>query len=59
MRSTRDTAIPTIIARSGLSRAAIASRIGTLGSRLSTYATGGVIPSAVLMVRMRRVAQAE
>ncbi len=44
------------IARSGLSRAEFASRIGTSTSRLSTYATGKVTPSASLMVRMRRVA---
>jgi len=44
------------IARSGLSRAESASRIGTSPSRLSTYATGKVAPSATLMVRMRRVA---
>jgi hypothetical protein len=44
------------IARSGLSRAEFASRIGTSPSRLSTYATGKVTPSASLMVRMRRVA---
>jgi hypothetical protein len=44
------------IARSGLSRAEFASHIGTSPSRLSTYATGKVTPSASLMVRMRRVA---
>ena len=44
------------IAQSGLSRAEFASRIGTSRSRLSTYATGKVTPSASLMVRMRRVA---
>jgi len=44
------------IARSGLTRSAFASRIGTSASRLSTYATGSVTPSAALMVRMRRVA---
>jgi DNA-binding transcriptional regulator YiaG len=44
------------IARSGLSRAEFASRIGTSSSRLSTYATGRVTPSASLMIRMRRVA---
>lgn len=45
-----------IIARSGLTRSAFASWIGTSASRLSTYATGSVTPSAALMVRMRRVA---
>lgn len=44
------------IERSGLSRAEFASRIGTSSSRLSTYATGKVTPSATLMIRMRRVA---
>jgi DNA-binding transcriptional regulator YiaG len=44
------------IKRSGLSRAEFASRIGTSASRLSTYAAGKVIPSATLMLRIRRVA---
>ncbi len=44
------------IARSGLSQAEFASRLGTSPSRLSTYATGRVTPSAALMVRIRRVA---
>lgn len=44
------------IAQSGLSRSEFASRIGTSPSRLSTYATGKVTPSAALMVRMHRVA---
>jgi ribosome-binding protein aMBF1 (putative translation factor) len=44
------------IARSGLSRSEFASRIGTSPSRLSTYATGRVTPSATLMIRMRRIA---
>jgi DNA-binding transcriptional regulator YiaG len=44
-----------LIRGSGLSRAEFASRIGTSASRLSTYATGRVTPSAALLVRMRRV----
>jgi hypothetical protein len=44
------------IARSGMSRSEFASRIGTSPSRLSTYATGKVTPSATLMIRMRRIA---
>ena len=44
------------IEHSGLSRSEFASRIGTSPSRLSTYASGKVTPSAALMVRMRRVA---
>ena len=37
----------------GLSRADFALRIGTSSSRLSTYLSGSVTPSAALMVRMR------
>jgi len=44
-----------LIHTSGLSQAEFASRIGTSASRLSTYATGRVTPSAALLVRMRRV----
>jgi len=40
---------------SGLSRNDFADRIGTSRSRLSTYMSGKVVPSAALMVRMRRV----
>jgi transcriptional regulator with XRE-family HTH domain len=45
-----------LIDRSRLGRAEFASRIGTSASRLSTYATGKVTPSAALLVRMRRLA---
>lgn len=45
-----------LIGMSGLSRAEFASRIGTSPPRLSTYATGKVVPSAALMRRMARVA---
>jgi len=45
-----------LIETSDLSRAEFASRIGTSPSRLSTYATGKVTPSAALMVRMHSVA---
>jgi hypothetical protein len=47
-----------LIERSGLSRVDFASQIGTSPSRLSTYATGKVTPSAALMVRMRTEAEA-
>lgn len=40
---------------SGLSQHGFAERIGTSRSRLSTYTSGKVVPSAALMVRMRRV----
>jgi DNA-binding transcriptional regulator YiaG len=45
------------IQRSGLSQVEFASRIGTSASRLSTYASGKVIPSATLVLRIRRVAE--
>jgi DNA-binding transcriptional regulator YiaG len=45
------------VERSGLSQAEFASRIGTSASRLSTYASGKVTPSATLMLRIRRVAE--
>ena len=48
-----------LIDESGLSRAEFASRIGTSASRLSTYATGKVTPSAALVIRMRSVLGAE
>jgi hypothetical protein len=43
-----------LVARSGLSQAEFASRVGTSASRLSTYASSKVTPSAALLVRMRR-----
>ncbi|HEX7243972.1 MAG TPA: helix-turn-helix transcriptional regulator [Solirubrobacterales bacterium] len=45
------------IERSGMSRVEFASRVGTSASRLSTYATGKVVPSAALMLRMERASQ--
>jgi predicted XRE-type DNA-binding protein len=42
---------------SGLSQHDFADRIGTSRSRLSTYMSGKVVPSAALMVRMRRAAR--
>ncbi len=58
-RKTVAAEIAGLIRESGLSRAEFASRIGTSTSRLSTYATGRVTPSAALLVRMRHVAQRE
>jgi len=46
--------ISKLIADSGLTQADFASRIGTSASRLSTYASGKVTPSAALLLRMRR-----
>ncbi len=48
--------VQALVARSGLPRQDFAERIGTSRSRLSTYMSGKVVPSATLMVRMRRVA---
>ncbi len=42
---------------SGWSQQEFAERIGTSRSRLSTYISGRVAPSAALMVRIRRVAR--
>ena len=57
--SERDTVaseVRDLVGRSGLSKQDFADRIGTSRSRLSTYMSGKVVPSATLMVRMRRVA---
>jgi DNA-binding transcriptional regulator YiaG len=43
-----------LVSRSGLSQQDFAARIGTSRSRLSTYMSGKVVPSAALVVRMRR-----
>jgi DNA-binding transcriptional regulator YiaG len=48
--------IRNLVNRSGLSAQDFAERIGTSRSRLSTYMSGKVVPSAALMVRIRRVA---
>jgi DNA-binding transcriptional regulator YiaG len=47
--------IQDLLERSGLTRTDFASRIGTSTSRLSTYLTGRVTPSAALLIRMRRI----
>ncbi|MDA8310132.1 MAG: helix-turn-helix transcriptional regulator [Actinomycetota bacterium] len=46
-----------LVTQSGLSLGELAARIGTSASRLSTYRSGKVVPSAALMVRMRNVVQ--
>lgn len=51
--------VDALVRASGLSRAEFASRIGTSASRLSTYVTGKVTPSAALLVRMHRAAERE
>lgn len=49
--------ITRLIERSGLSMASLASLLGTSRSRLSTYRSGGVVPSATFMVRLRGVVE--
>ena len=46
-----------LVSSSGLAQQDFADRIGTSRSRLSTYMSGRVMPSAALVVRMRRVAR--
>ena len=48
--------VRSLVGRSALSRQDFAERIGTSRSRLSTYMSGKVVPSATLMVRMQRLA---
>lgn len=40
------------IQRSGLTQAEFAAQVGTSASRLSTYASGKVVPSAAMLVRV-------
>lgn len=42
---------------SGLSRAAFAARLGTSGSRMSTYLNGSTTPSAEMLEAMEHLAQ--
>lgn len=49
------TRVEQLISESGLSIAEFASRIGTSRSRLSTYRSGRVTPSAALLLRMERL----
>jgi DNA-binding transcriptional regulator YiaG len=51
--------VRSLISTSGLTAAQFAARLGTSASRLSTYCSGKVSPSAAFMVRMRRMAHAE
>ena len=44
-----------IVAMSGLSQRAFAARVGTSASRLSSYVHGHVVPSATMMLRIKRV----
>lgn len=49
------TEVQRAIARSGMRRTQLAACLGTSASRLSTYATGKVTPSATFMVRLRHI----
>jgi DNA-binding transcriptional regulator YiaG len=42
------------VARSGLTQAAFAELVGTSASRLSTYLSGRVMPSAAMLVRIEQ-----
>jgi len=44
------------VERSGLTQAQFAHRLGTSAPRLSTYATGKVVPSAVMLDRIEHLA---
>ena len=46
--------VRTAVARSGLPARRFAAEVGTSASRLSTYCTGTVQPSAAMMVRIER-----
>ncbi|WP_227462307.1 helix-turn-helix domain-containing protein [Desertimonas flava] len=50
--------ISELIGASGLTAARFAAQLGTSASRLSTYATGKVMPSAALLMRMERLVTA-
>lgn len=45
--------VAALVAASGLSMADLAGRVGTSRSRLSTYRSGAVTPSAAFLVRLR------
>lgn len=57
-RATVAAEVASLIERSGLSRAEFAALVGTSTSRLSTYVTAKVTPSAALMLRMSRLGAA-
>lgn len=49
--------IASLVEDSGLTLSDLASRLGTSASRLSTYRSGRVVPSATFMVRLRDVVE--
>jgi hypothetical protein len=59
-RSERDAVAALVraaVERSGLTSAAFAELVGTSASRLSTYMSGKVTPSAAMLVRIQRAAR--
>jgi len=54
-RATIAAEIRRVVAASGVSQRDFAARLGTSGSRLSTYLNGHVMPSAAIMLRIKRV----
>lgn len=48
-------AVAGLVERSGLTLTELATRLGTSRSRLSTYRSGAVVPSATFLVRLRRL----
>ena len=44
------------VQRSGMTKAQFAASVGTSASRLSTYLSGKVVPSAALLMRIERTA---
>ncbi len=55
-RSAAAARIRRAVERSGLTQAQCAELVGTSASRLSTYLTGKVTPSAAMLVRLERMA---
>lgn len=51
------TRVCALVASSGLTMSEFAGRIGTSRTRLSTYRSGRVTPSAALLLRMERLAE--
>ncbi len=49
--------LATLVRESGLTAAEFAVRLGTSPSRLSTYLSGKVVPSAALVVRAERITE--
>lgn len=55
-RAEAATRVRAAVARSGLTKARFAELVGTSASRLSTYLSGTVTPSAAMLMRIERAA---